>query len=154
MCDCEASLLSNDCSLFVCPGWFRTKQGVYHPRCLQDRWEEGLLPRWALIDALEAVLSLRRWAGRFALWICGSRKIEGDTLSRLLFLHFTTRSDALKKDSSITNPQLLSYIIHKDRSRLQKTQFSNQTFCFHETNFNLTKPEQGGEVQPLVIHCK
>lgn len=36
--------LSDDCFLFVYSGWFCTKQRVHHPRCLQDRWEEGLLP--------------------------------------------------------------------------------------------------------------
>lgn len=36
--------LSDDRFLFVYSGWFCTKQRVHHPRCLQDRWEEGLLP--------------------------------------------------------------------------------------------------------------
>lgn len=36
--------LSDDRFLFVYSGWFCTKQRVHHPRCLQDGWEEGLLP--------------------------------------------------------------------------------------------------------------
>lgn len=38
-----------DVCLLVSSGWFCTKQGVYHPGCLQNRWQEGLLSRWEFV---------------------------------------------------------------------------------------------------------